>query len=221
MIDFKTAWDQQTDLHNTLIQLKKAAPDGSSFQQHYLLLCEHPHVFTLGKSGKESHLLQPAEKMDEIQAEYHRINRGGDITYHGPGQLVVYPILDLEKLFTDVHKYVRFLEQVIIELLADYDLNAGRIPGLTGVWLDTTGPKPKKICAIGVHLSRWVSLHGLAFNINTQLDYFNYIVPCGIPQSTKSVTSLAAELGAPQNMREVKDKFTEHFLHTFNLWQIK
>ncbi len=221
LIDFKSAWDRQTEVHNHLIQLKRSQPDGSSFLYHSLLLCEHPHVFTLGKSGKETNLLQPLNMMNEIQAEYHRINRGGDITYHGPGQLVAYPILDLEKLFTDVHKYVRLLEQVIIDLLAEYSLIADRIPGLTGVWLDTKSARPRKICAIGVHLSRWVSLHGLAFNINTELNYFNYIIPCGIPHDAKSVTSLAAELGSQQDMEQLKLKFIEHFLDKFNLWQIK
>ncbi|MBK8955599.1 MAG: lipoyl(octanoyl) transferase LipB [Saprospiraceae bacterium] len=211
---YPEAWKLQTEIHQQLIEEKRS---GIAFSSHTLILCEHPHVFTLGKSGQAEHLLQPLDKMDEIQAEFHQINRGGDITYHGPGQLVAYPILDLEKLFTDVHKYVRSLEAVVIKVLADYKIEAERIDGLTGVWLDRNTSKPRKICAIGVHLSRWVSLHGLAFNINTNLDYFKYIVPCGINPVEKPVTSLHRELGYEVSLEEVKSKFIHHFLNTFEL----
>ncbi len=215
MIDYQVAWDFQTKIHQDLINLKKQQPD--SFMYHSLLLCEHPHVFTLGKSGQESNLLQPMDKMAEINASYYKINRGGDITYHGPGQLVVYPILDLEKIRTDVHWYVRNLEKTVIDVLKDYDLTADRIPGLTGVWLGKEEYQPRKICAIGVHLSRWVSLHGLAFNINTNLDYFKYIIPCGIRADDKKVTSLSKELNEPISMEEVKHKFISCFLSNFDL----
>lgn len=217
LIPFNEAWKIQTDIHEELIGLKKADPEGKSFKNHSLILCEHPHVFTLGKSGKEDHLIQPKDKMSEIEAEYLKINRGGDITYHGPGQLVAYPILDLDKLFNDVHKYVRLLEQTVIDVLGEYKISGERIPGLTGVWLDTDSAHPRKICAIGVHLSRWVSLHGLAFNINTNLDYFKYIIPCGINQLDKGVTSLSIELQQTVDMNTVKDHFIRHFLRNFEL----
>lgn len=219
-IPFKEAWQLQTTLHQELIALKRADDSGNSFKNHTLLLCEHPHVFTLGKSGDIKNLLQPMEKMHEIDAEYHEINRGGDITYHGPGQLVAYPILDLEHLFTDVHRYIRSLEAVIIAVLTEFGIQADRIPGLTGVWIDVQSPKPRKICAIGVHLSRWVSLHGLAFNVNPDLTYFRYIIPCGIQPDEKSVTSMQQELNSPVEMVDVKNSFIKHFLNTFELEQI-
>lgn len=218
-IPFEEAWAAQTLIHKQLIQQKRDFPDGSAFQHHSLLLCEHPHVFTLGKSGDEGHLLQPLDKMHEIKAEFHPINRGGDITYHGPGQLVAYPILDLDHLYNDVHRYVRALEEVVIQVLKDYRIDAGRINGLTGVWISIDSPKPRKICAIGIHLSRWVSLHGLAFNINTNLDYFKYIIPCGINPDEKTITSLQLEMGEQVSMEEVKKLFIKHFLHTFELEQ--
>lgn len=215
LIDYQEAWDIQTTIHQNLIQQKRENP--MDFSHHSLILCEHPHVFTLGKSGTESNLLQPRDKMDDIQARFYKINRGGDITYHGPGQLVAYPILDLDKLFTDVHRFVRSLENTIIDLLSEYGLEAGQIPGVTGVWLDKDQKMPRKICAIGVHLSRWVSLHGLAFNVNTNLDYFKYIVPCGIDPKEKTVTSLSKELQREIPMPEVKEKFIKHFIHNFEL----
>lgn len=218
-IPFEEAWAAQTLIHKQLIQQKRDFPDGSSFLQHSLLLCEHPHVFTLGKSGDEGHLLQPLDKMHEINAEFHPINRGGDITYHGPGQLVAYPILDLDHLYNDVHRYVRALEEVVIKVLKEYRIDAGRINGLTGVWISIDSPKPRKICAIGIHLSRWVSLHGLAFNINTNLDYFKYIIPCGINPDEKTITSLQQEVGEQVSMEEIKKLFIKHFLHTFELEQ--
>lgn len=214
--DYQLAWDFQTRLHKDLIACKLENPD--HFPGHSLVLCEHPHVFTLGKSGQEANLLQPLDQMEDIQARFYRINRGGDITYHGPGQLVAYPILDLEKLKTDVHWYVRSLEQCIIDLVREYGIEAGRIEGLTGVWVGMDSPKPRKICAIGVHLSRWVSLHGLAFNIQTDLQYFNYIVPCGIDPEQKSVTSMSKELLREISLDEIKVKFIQHFIKQFELW---
>jgi lipoyl(octanoyl) transferase len=169
---------------------------------NHLLFCEHPHVYTLGKSGKESHLLLNNEELKDKNAVFYKINRGGDITYHGPGQLVVYPILDLEHFFTDIHKYMRLLEEAVIHTIAAYGLKGDRIEGMTGVWLDVGTPKERKICALGVKASRWVTMHGIGFNVNTDLDYFSNIVPCGIED--KAVTSMKKELGITVNMEDVK-----------------
>lgn len=174
-----------------------------------LLFVEHPHVYTLGKSGNMENLLANQEQLKAIQAEFYPINRGGDITYHGPGQLVGYPILDLDHYFTDIHRYLRTLEEVIILVLAEYGLHAERSPGETGVWLDVGTPFARKICALGVRASRWVTMHGWAFNVNTDLRYFEYIIPCGI--TDKSVTSLDRELKRSVSMDEVKEKVKRHF----------
>jgi lipoyl(octanoyl) transferase len=174
-----------------------------------LLFVEHPHVYTLGKSGNMENLLANEEQLKAIQAEFYPINRGGDITYHGPGQLVGYPILDLDHYFTDIHRYLRTLEEVIILVLAEYGLHAERSPGETGVWLDVGTPFARKICALGVRASRWVTMHGWAFNVNTDLRYFEYIIPCGI--TDKSVTSLDRELKRSVSMDEVKEKVKRHF----------
>jgi lipoyl(octanoyl) transferase len=174
-----------------------------------LLFVEHPHVYTLGKSGNLDNLLANEEQLKAIQAEFYPINRGGDITYHGPGQLVGYPILDLDHYFTDIHRYLRTLEEVIILVLAEYGLHAERSPGETGVWLDVGTPFARKICALGVRASRWVTMHGWAFNVNTDLRYFEYIIPCGI--TDKSVTSLDRELKRAVSMDEVKEKVKRHF----------
>lgn len=174
-----------------------------------LLFVEHPHVYTLGKSGNMENLLANQEQLKAIQAEFYPINRGGDITYHGPGQLVGYPILDLDHYFTDIHRYLRTLEEVIILVLAEYGLHAERSPGETGVWLDVGTPFARKICAMGVRASRWVTMHGWAFNVNTDLRYFEYIIPCGI--TDKSVTSLDRELKRSVSMDEVKEKVKRHF----------
>ena len=174
-----------------------------------LLFVEHPHVYTLGKSGNLENLLANEEQLKAIQAEFYPINRGGDITYHGPGQLVGYPILDLDHYFTDIHRYLRTLEEVIILVLAEYGLHAERSPGETGVWLDVGTPFARKICALGVRASRWVTMHGWAFNVNTDLRYFEYIIPCGI--TDKSVTSLDRELKRAVSMDEVKEKVKRHF----------
>nr|WP_262910418.1 lipoyl(octanoyl) transferase LipB [Pontibacter silvestris] len=218
MIDYKEAWDYQDKLFTSILDLKvqnrKAEPDAQQVTPNYLLFCSHPHVYTLGKSGHESHLLIDEEALKAKGATYYKINRGGDITYHGPGQIVGYPILDLDNFFTDIHKYLRFLEEAIILTLKDYGVEAGRITGLTGVWLDhETQRNPRKICAMGVKCSRWVTMHGFAFNINADLDYFNNIVPCGI--SDKQVTSLAKELGYEVPLPEVEEKLKYHLAQLF------
>lgn len=222
-VDYQTAWTYQQDLMKSLISSKltnrdlvkaeKAVPP----QRHTFLFCEHPHVYTLGKSGSADHLLLQKEGLASKGVTFFKINRGGDITYHGPGQIVGYPILDLDCFFTDVHKYVRLIEQAIIDTLAEYEIEAGREKGFTGVWLAATESRPKrKICAIGVHLSRWVTLHGFAFNVNTDLDYFKYIIPCGINDPDKSVTSMQAELGEVVDIELVKQKVIKHFARLFN-----
>lgn len=225
---YKDAWDYQSDLHKQLVNNKLAhrqATPGTYPQAHRLLLVEHAPVFTLGKSGSMDHLLLSEQELERRGIEFYPINRGGDITYHGPGQWVGYPILDLECFFTDVHLYVRNLEEVIIRTLADYQLNGVRIPGYTGVWIEENplfdpahpdAQKKRKICAIGVHLSRWVTLHGWAFNVNTDLSYFHYIVPCGIVDEDKSVTSLALELGRPMDMEAVCRRIEYHFSAVFD-----
>lgn len=220
-ISYAEAWEKQTAFHKKLIQQKldaRRTPEPANFHQdhHYFILCEHPHVYTLGKSGKPDHLLITEAFLQQIGATFYPINRGGDITYHGPGQIVGYPILDLDDFVTDVHVYVRNLEQVMINVLEHYKLEGIRFKEYTGVWLAAGKGKPaRKICAIGVHLSRWVTLHGFAFNVNTNLDYFNYIVPCGIVDPEKSVTTLARELGEVLPMEEVKDLVAKEFANVF------
>jgi lipoyl(octanoyl) transferase len=215
-IDYKKAWDYQEKLFKENIDKKIAIRNGEMGlkTQNHLLFCEHPHVYTLGKSGDPSHLLMSEERLKEIEATYYKINRGGDITYHGPGQLVVYPIFDLDYFFTDIHKYMRFLEEVVIEVLKEYGISSGRVEGLTGVWIDADKENPRKICAMGVKSSRWVTMHGIGFNINTDMAYFNYIVPCGIED--KSVTSLAKELNRKVDIAEIKDKVAKHFQAIFD-----
>ena len=191
LIDYKEAWDFQEHLFNTNITAKienRKAEKTIVETTNHLIFCEHPHVYTLGKSGNEAHLLLSEKMLQQQNATYYKINRGGDITYHGPGQIVGYPILDLDKFFTDIHHYLRLLEEMIILTLAEYGIEAGRSEGFTGVWIDAENPlKARKICAMGVRCSRWVTMHGFAFNINTNLDYFNNIVPCGI--ADKQVSS--------------------------------
>ncbi|WP_342647168.1 lipoyl(octanoyl) transferase LipB [Mucilaginibacter sp. CSA2-8R] len=215
LIDYKEAWDRQEKLFGTSVQLKTeirnrqvAAINGAEVADdiktpNYLVFCQHPHVYTLGKSGKAEHLLLDEAGLAKHQAVYYPINRGGDITYHGPGQLVVYPILDLDNFFTDIHLYLRTLEEAVIQTLAHYGVKAGRYPGYTGVWLDADNENARKICAMGVRCSRWVTMHGLALNVNADLSYFGYIVPCGI--EGKSVASLQQELGREVDMNEVKE----------------
>ena len=224
LIDYQQAWDYQEQLFSQLVQLKienrKADSTNQKKTPNYLLFCQHPHVYTLGKSGKAAHLLADATQLAQLQATFYHINRGGDITYHGPGQIVGYPILDLDNFFTDIHLYLRLLEEAIILTLADFGLEAGRIPGLTGVWLDYEKQlNPRKICALGVKTSRWVTMHGFAFNVNTDLSYFNYIVPCGIED--KAVTSMAKELGAIQNIAEVEERLVVHLANLFQMQIIR
>jgi len=222
VIDYKKAWDYQEKLFKSTVDLKIEIRRNETTEQtkNYLLFCEHPHVYTLGKSGDQSNLLLSEDRLDEINATYYKINRGGDITYHGPGQLVMYPILDLESyFFTDIHKYMRFLEESVIRTLAEYGVESGRVDGYTGVWLDGGKSNERKICAMGVKSSRWVTMHGIGFNVNTDLNYFNYIVPCGIED--KSVTSLEKELGRPVDMDEVKTKLQQHVATLFNAQYIK
>lgn len=218
LADYKEAWDYQEKLFNEIINTKLSnrdlPPELQKATENYLIFCQHPHVYTLGKSGKEEHLLLNTDGLKEHEATFYKINRGGDITYHGPGQLVGYPILDLDNFFTDIHKYLRLLEESIILTLADYGLEAGRIDGLTGVWLDHIERRhPRKICAIGVKTSRWVTMHGFAFNINAHLDYFSHIIPCGIPD--KAVTSLNTELGREMDFKEVSDRVLSHLSSVF------
>ena len=202
-VDYKETWDYQESLFNALISSKQL---GASDLLSHLITCEHPHVFTLGKSGKKDHLLADEASLTKIEAKFYQINRGGDITYHGPGQLVVYPILDLDQFFTDIHKYMRFLEEAVILSLADFGMIGHRIEGLTGVWIDLV--KPRKIAAFGVKSSRWVTMHGIGFNVNTDLAYFDQIIPCGI--SDKQVTSMKEELGFALNMDEVTSRLVGH-----------
>lgn len=223
-MDYKTAWDYQTELHQELVAAKlkrrlhtPEQENGTEPIRHYLIFCEHPPVYTLGKSGSESNLLLSADQLQKNGFQYYKINRGGDITYHGPGQIVGYPIFDLDDFFTDVHRYVRTLEEAIIQTLAHYDIIAMRVPQYTGVWLPATadGEPLRKICAIGVHLSRWVTMHGFAFNVNTNLNHFGYIVPCGIADEDKAVTSMQKELGREINIDEVKNILKEKLASLF------
>jgi lipoyl(octanoyl) transferase len=214
--DYKETWDYQEALFAKTVALKvqnKKEHTSLPTPNHFLFV-EHPHVFTLGKSGNLDHLLVSKEALKEKEASFYKINRGGDITYHGPGQIVGYPILDLENFFTDIHKYLRLLEETVILTLAEYGINATRSTGETGVWLDVGTPFARKICAMGVRASRWVTMHGFALNVNTDLGYFDLMIPCGIKD--KAVTSMAAELnGIGQNTAEVKAKLLKHFLLLF------
>jgi len=217
-IDYQQAWDYQEKLFAETIGIKienrKLLPVEEKPTPNYLLFCEHPHVYTLGKSGSENNLLIGEELLKQKGASFYKINRGGDITYHGPGQLVGYPILDLDNFFTDIHQYLRYLEEAIILTLAEYGIVAGRIAGLTGVWLDHEAQlQPRKICAMGVKCSRWVTMHGFALNVNTDLTYFDNIVPCGI--TDKAVTSLKQELRYEVALPEVEQKVVKHLLQLF------
>jgi lipoyl(octanoyl) transferase len=202
-IDYKAAWEFQEKLFQEGVQQKIAVRNGEStdLPKNHLIFCEHPHVFTLGKSGDRQHLLIDQTELDEKEAQFYQINRGGDITYHGPGQLVVYPIFDLEQFFTDIHKYMRFLEEAVIRSLANFGIQGDRFAGMTGVWLEPTSPKARKICAMGVKSSRWMTMHGIGFNICTDLSFFNHIVPCGIQD--KAVTSVEKELNRSVSINEI------------------
>ena len=220
LIDYAEAWDMQTRLFQATIDRKLAnrnlpTEDQQATEDH-LLFCEHPHVYTLGKSGMQSHLLLNEEGLRAKSVQFFPIDRGGDITYHGPGQLVGYPIFDLDQHFTDIHRYLRTLEEAIIGTLETYGIKAGRITGQTGVWIDEAEPlKARKICAFGIRASRWVTMHGFAFNVNTDLAYFGHIIPCGI--ADKGVTSLAKELGREVDMGEVKARLKMELANLFDV----
>src|SRR6187402_1493057 len=217
LIDYQEAWDKQELLFNETVALKtKNRTENTGIAtSNYLVFCEHPHVYTLGKSGHPENLLLDEQGLKEKEATYYKINRGGDITYHGPGQIVGYPILDLDNFFTDIHLYLRTLEEAVILTLADYGIAAGRYPGYTGVWFDGDNERARKICAMGVRCSRWVTMHGLALNVNTDLNYFNNIVPCGIDD--KAVTTLQKELGHEVDINEVQQKLQVHIAKQFGM----
>jgi lipoyl(octanoyl) transferase len=209
--DYKETWEYQEELFKRIVDLKILNRNSTASipTPNFFLYVTHPHVYTLGKSGDLSNLLLSEKQLLEKGATFYKINRGGDITYHGPGQIVGYPILDLENFFTDIHKYLRFLEEAIILTLAEYGLKTERSPGETGVWFDVGTPFARKICAMGVRASRWVTMHGFALNVNTDLGYFDNIIPCGI--RGKAVTSMHVELGREVNEEEVKEKILKHF----------
>ena len=213
--DYKSVWDYQEERFQEILDIKiqNRRQGNTDKTPNYFLFVEHPHVYTLGKSGDSGNLLVSEQQLTEKGARFYRINRGGDITYHGPGQVVGYPILDLDNFFTDIHKYLRLLEEMIILTLAEYGLNGERSKGETGVWLDVGTPQARKICAMGVRASRWVTMHGFALNVNTDLSYFDLMIPCGI--RGKGVTSLSRELGRHMPMDEVKQKLQRHFLALF------
>lgn len=216
LIDYKEAWDYQEKRFNEILDVKKnnRKENRQDPTLSYLLFCEHPHVYTLGKSGDENNLLVNEDYLKSRGATFYKINRGGDITYHGPGQIVGYPILDLDNFFTDIHKYLRYLEEAVILTLADYGIKSTRSDGETGVWLDIGSEKARKICALGVRSSRWVTMHGFAFNVNCDLSYFGNIIPCGIVD--KSVTSMQKELGKEVDMQEVQQKLKGHLKNLFD-----
>jgi lipoyl(octanoyl) transferase len=215
--DYKETWDYQSELLQEIVDIKisNRRNDQQTATKNYFLFVEHPHVYTLGKSGDLSNLLLNEKQLAEKEATFYKINRGGDITYHGPGQIVGYPILDLENFFTDIHKYLRLLEESIILTIAEYGLKGVRSKGETGVWLDIGTPFARKICALGIRSSRWVTMHGFALNVNTNLGYFDHIIPCGI--KGKAVASMESELGEKINIAEVKQKILKHFKTLFGV----
>ncbi|UZJ65801.1 lipoyl(octanoyl) transferase LipB [Sphingobacterium sp. KU25419] len=215
LVDYQEAWDRQEEIFKKTLAIKhdNRVNNTELSTENFLIFNEHPHVYTLGKSGKPEHLLLDEKALEEKEARYYKINRGGDITYHGPGQIVGYPILDLDNFFTDIHLYLRTLEEAIILTLQDYGIQAGRYPSFTGVWIDADNEKARKICAMGVRASRWVTMHGFAFNVNADLSYFGNIIPCGIDD--KDVTSMERELGYKPNINEVKDKLKRHIANLF------
>jgi lipoyl(octanoyl) transferase len=216
--DYKACWDFQETLFKKSIEQKLFNRNNLSaaiLPENHLLFVEHPHVYTLGKSGDENHLLVNADFLKSIHATYYKINRGGDITYHGPQQMVVYPILDLDQFFTDIHKYLRFLEEAVIKTISHFGIIGGRSEGETGVWIDASDKtKARKICAMGIRASRWVTMHGIALNVNNDLSYFNNIIPCGIQD--KAVTSIKAELGKAVDFELVKTLFRKYFAEIFD-----
>lgn len=223
LLDYKEAWDKQAALHQSVIDEKifnRHNEDKAKPTNNYLIFVEHPPVYTLGKSGNPEHLLLNEIELKEKGIQYFPNNRGGDITFHGPGQIVVYPIIDLDNFFTDIHKYLRLLEECVIEICKAYNIEAERLPGATGVWIDAgKHAKERKICALGIRCSRWVTMHGLAFNVNTDLEYFNNIIPCGIQD--KAVTSLKQEVGKTIEIDVIQEKFKFHFSNIFDAELIK
>ncbi len=217
LIDYKQCWEYQEKLFTKIVNRKREnkRENLNNATPNYFLFCEHPHVYTLGKSGNKNNLLVNEEFLKSRGATFYKINRGGDITYHGPGQIVGYPILDLDNFFTDIHKYLRLLEEAIILTLKEYGLEGDRSEGETGVWFDVGTPKARKICAFGVKTSRWVTMHGFAFNVNSDLSYFENIIPCGI--TDKQVTSLKKELGKEIDLEEVKKKVLFHIVKLFKM----
>lgn len=217
LVDYQEAWDRQEEIFAKTLAIKHDNRVNNTTLEtpNYLIFTEHPHVYTLGKSGHMEYLLLDEEGLKEKNATFYKINRGGDITYHGPGQIVGYPILDLDNFFTDIHLYLRTLEEAIIMTLAEYGIEAGRYPGYTGVWLDPDNEKARKICAMGVRASRWVTMHGFAFNVNADLNYFGNIVPCGIDD--KDVTSMERELGRKLDMEELKEKLKGNLGRLFKM----
>ena len=217
LIDYKQCWEYQEKLFAEIVERKREnrRENLNNVTPNYLLFCEHPHVYTLGKSGDKSNLLVNEESLKNRGATFYKINRGGDITYHGPGQIVGYPILDLDNFFTDIHKYLRLLEEAIILTLKEYGLEGDRSEGETGVWFDVGTPKARKICAFGVKTSRWVTMHGFAFNVNSDLSYFENIIPCGI--ADKKVTSLKKELGKELDLEDVKKRVLVHVAKLFEM----
>ncbi len=215
--DYKETWDYQTELLQEIVDQKISNRKNNEVKEtkNHFIFVEHPHVYTLGKSGDLSNLLLNEKQLKEKGATFYKINRGGDITYHGPGQIVGYPILDLENFFTDIHKYLRFLEEVIILTLAEYGLKAERSKGETGVWLDAGTPFARKICAMGIRSTRWVTMHGFALNVNVNLGYFDNIIPCGI--RGKAVASMETELGKKIPIEEVQQKILKHFTELFEV----
>ena len=210
-IDFKKAWDYQEKLFQRSLKCKA----NNKKAQNYLLFCEHPHVYTLGKSGDKKNLLLNEDLLKHKGATFYKINRGGDITYHGPGQIVVYPIIDLEQFNINIKDYICKIEKAIISTLSEFNITAERLEGATGIWLDTNNTKTRKICAIGVRASRYITMHGFAFNVNTDLEYFTYINPCGYID--KAVTSMKKELGKEQNMEEIKKVLLKKMIEEFNM----
>jgi lipoyl(octanoyl) transferase len=226
LIDYKEAWDKQQAIFDDTVKQKMALREkamantgnedvNETTTSNYLIFCQHPHVYTLGNSGHPENLLLDDVSLREKDATYYRINRGGDITYHGPGQIVCYPILDLDNFFTDIHLYLRKLEEAVILTLNDYGLTAGRYPGYTGVWFDADNARARKICAMGVRCSRWVTMHGLALNVNADLNYFKNIIPCGIDD--KAVTTMQNELGRFVDVDEVQTKLQQHIVELFEM----
>ncbi|MDA0194865.1 MAG: lipoyl(octanoyl) transferase LipB [Bacteroidetes bacterium] len=219
LIDYQQAWSYQEQLFKECIEIKiknrAFTAENQRKTPNHLIFCEHPHVYTLGKSGDAKNLLLNKKQLGKAGVEFFHINRGGDITYHGPGQIVGYPILDLDNFFTDIHRYLRFLEEAVIRTLNDFGILAGRIDGLTGVWLDYNNSKARKICALGVKTSKWVTMHGFAFNVNVDLSYYNNIIPCGI--NDKAITSLHNELGFEPDIVEIQQILKNHITDIFKM----